>query len=113
MAASALLRELLDASPYEWQRVAACRGRWDEFDGIKQETTRVCFTECPVRAQCLKEAMEYEEREAMEGEISWDGRRVYRSQTGNYRTGIRGGYTPAERQYIAFALELDASLTEF
>jgi hypothetical protein len=97
---------LLDKLFPEWTDQASCAGRWDLFDsdietimglddlplgmtpelyaGMVErdrrnaEAVKICWTECPVRQQCLKGALE-----------------------GGFEYTVRGGYTPAERQVIS------------
>lgn len=113
MGANALLTELIDTAPNEWRRLAACIGRWQEFDSVRQEVAQICWTECPVRELCLRDAMEYEMSNHLQANINYDGESVFRSIGLPSRTGIRGGYTPSDRQYIEFALELGASIAEY
>ena len=89
--------------PYEWRYDAACRDHDPElwltkpagsYWGCEWQATvvRVCQG-CPVRRECLEDAL------AAEG----------RDQT---RWGIFGGLTPQQRRQLAAARDLPARVTE-
>jgi WhiB family transcriptional regulator, redox-sensing transcriptional regulator len=73
---------------HDWEASAACAqiggGMWDTADGPHVfEAIAICAT-CPVRQQCLDDA------------LAREGRKKAR-----YRAGIWGGLGPAERARLA------------
>jgi WhiB family redox-sensing transcriptional regulator len=71
----------------KWQNSAACRAEVDDsiwFPADRADIVLAKFicARCPVRAECLRDAL------ANEG-----------GRTGEYRHGIRGGMTPEERAH--------------
>ena len=75
---------------------AHCIGRFDEFDSSRTTVAKQCFEHCKVRAECLLDSLNYEVSVNARSRI--DG---FDFATNDYqRTGIRGGYTPTEREYI-------------
>ena len=51
-------------SSVDWRKRAACYGddpeKWSYRDGDNVEATKICLYKCPVREQCLEEAVGYE-----------------------------------------------------
>lgn len=80
------------AAPPGWMQRddLPCTGRWDLFDidsragGKSIAEAKAACASCPVRRECLDDAMVAE-----------------RSLTGRYRVTIRGGLLPAERATLA------------
>ncbi|MFB6517459.1 WhiB family transcriptional regulator [Streptomyces sp. NPDC056401] len=66
-----------------WADRARCKNRLQEFEASEAAARSMC-TPCPVRVQCLADALE-EEGQA----------------TSSYREGIRGGLDPRERAGLA------------
>lgn len=84
-----------------WHSDAACIGKWDMFDceNIHDERNvnackTICYMQCPVRQQCL--------HDAMRAEIPF----ICESNGRDYgRSTIRGGLTPKERTKILGTLD--------
>ena len=79
-----MLRDSLSVP--DWHTDAACIGKWEMFDeptGDRQiEACRtICFTQCPVRSQCLHDALKTEDPYFL-------------------RHTFRGGYMPTERSKL-------------
>ena len=74
--------------PAEWTRAAKCAGMGDEFFGVEaeQKMVRRFCTDCPVRQECLNEALV--------NRIEW---------------GVWGGYTERERRRMLRQRALIAS----
>lgn len=99
----------------DWSKEAACLGMWDLMDSVRKEAAAVCKG-CPVRLECLADCMEYEKKVDAQANIRNDLDRYNHSNNnpnGHWRIGTRGGYKPSERQYIAFAIELGASVYDY
>ncbi len=96
----------------DWSKRAACHGKWELMDSVRREAARVCMG-CPVRMECLADAMEFEDGNGYTADIHNDLDRFYATNDLRERTGTRGGYKPSERQYISFAIELGASVYDF
>lgn len=80
----------------DWMSDAHCLGRWEEFDSVRIAVARECWEHCKVRAQCLLDALDYEA--SVNAHFKIDGFDLRTND--EERTGIRGGYTPAERERI-------------
>ncbi|MCP3758190.1 WhiB family transcriptional regulator [Streptomyces sp. TBY4] len=66
-----------------WAELARCKNRLAEFEASEDAARSICMA-CPVRIQCLADALD-EEGQA----------------TAGYRDGIRGGLDPRERAALA------------
>lgn len=90
-------RNLLLAKPEGWTSQALCIGRFEEFDAratsALAESARQTCSQCPVRAECLAQAVQQE----------WTvGRADY--------VGIRGGLDARERYKYIRSLKESAKL---
>lgn len=87
-------RTLVVARPPSWTEQGACVGKWEQYDS--QEGARIgsrraaaMCADCPVRAQCLEDALE------AEGDLR-----------ALFRDGIRGGLTPMDRTKLSRLIKL-------
>jgi WhiB family redox-sensing transcriptional regulator len=81
---SLLVQELLDVSSRPWAARAACRGLEPELffparGASTREAKAVCAV-CPVRAECLEDALEHHEGHGIWGGMSERERRRIRSK---------------------------------
>lgn len=79
----------------EWSEHAACIGKWEQFDEDENQDAAVtCWTECPVRKECLISTLKNERKaNRIEGEMTV--------------VGVAGGYTVSERRVLHEAIESD------
>lgn len=84
----------------DWHSEAACIGKWEMFDceDIHDERNvnackTICYMQCPVRQQCLHDAMMTEIPD------------VHSNNRDYGRSTIRGGLTPGERTKILGTLD--------
>lgn len=79
----------------EWSERAACIGKWEQFDEDENQDAAVtCWTECPVRKECLVFTLKSERNaNRIEGEMAM--------------AGVAGGYTVSERRVLHEAIESD------
>lgn len=80
----------------EWMDDAHCKGRWEDFDSSRIGVAKECWSHCKVRVKCLLDALNYEA--SVNAHYPIDGFDLRTND--EERTGIRGGYTPREREYI-------------
>lgn len=79
----------------DWTLQAACVGMWEEFDaGDNPSAAMMCWKDCPVRQECLSDAISLERKDArLFGRLA-----IY---------GTRGGYTNVERRLVHSVVERD------
>ena len=85
----------LDPRPVDWTSSAACRGRptaiwFPTGHGFAEDVALAMCRGCPVRADCLADALEHE-------------------TSADYRFGIRGGLSPAERERLEVGRRVDVA----
>ena len=85
--------------PPEWTEGVPCIGRWEEFDGHSKKAMQVCWNECHARVDCFLSAMDFEAENNYRA--TWiDNFSELPDRASGERTGIRGGYSAAERELI-------------